>query len=41
VRTTYRGLAEADPGRFRVIDGSGTVEESDAAIRAIVKPLVG
>jgi dTMP kinase len=41
VRATYRRLADAEPGRFRVIDGSGTVDESDAAIRAIVKPLVG
>jgi dTMP kinase len=41
VRDTYRRLAEAEPERFRVIDGSGSVEESDAAIRAIVAPLVG
>jgi dTMP kinase len=41
VRATYRRLAESEPERFRVVDGSGTVEESDAAIRALVEPLLG
>jgi dTMP kinase len=41
VRATYRRLAESEPQRFRVVDGSGSVEESDAAIRALVEPLLG
>ena len=40
VRAAYLRLAEAEPGRFRVIDGSGSVEEADRAIREAVEPLV-
>jgi dTMP kinase len=40
VRRAYLALAEAEPGRYRVVDGSGTVEATDAAIRAAVEPLV-
>ena len=40
VRAAYLGLAEAEPARFRVVDGSGTVEQADAAIRDIVEPLL-
>jgi dTMP kinase len=36
VRQAYLRMAEAEPERFRVIDGSGSVNESDAAIRAVV-----
>jgi dTMP kinase len=36
VRRTYLGLAEDEPGRFRIIDGSGSVSDADAAIRAVV-----
>jgi dTMP kinase len=39
VRTAYLTLAEAEPDRFSVIDGSGSVEEADAAIRDAVAPL--
>jgi len=36
VRSAYLRLAEGEPERFRVIDGSGSVEEADAAIREVV-----
>lgn len=39
VRAAYIALAEAEPDRFRRIDGSGSVEAADAAIRAVVEPL--
>jgi dTMP kinase len=40
VRTAYLVLAGAEPERFRVIEGSGTVEQADAAIREVVEPLL-
>jgi thymidylate kinase len=40
LRTAYLALAEAEPGRYRVVDGSGSLEATDAAIRAAVEPLV-
>jgi dTMP kinase len=39
VRGAYRDLAAAEPDRFRVLDGSGSVEGVDEAIRALVEPL--
>jgi dTMP kinase len=40
VRAAYLDLAAAEPERFRVVDGSGRVEETDALIRAAVEPLL-
>jgi dTMP kinase len=40
VRAAYLRLAAEEPDRFRVIDGSGSVEEADAAIREVVEPLL-
>jgi dTMP kinase len=40
VRRTYHDLAAAEPERFRVIDGSGSVSDTDLAIRNVVAPLV-
>ncbi len=40
VRAGYLALAEAEPERFRVIDGSGTVDESDALVRKAVEDLL-
>jgi dTMP kinase len=40
VRAGYLELAAAEPDRFRVVDGSGTPEETDARLRRIVEPLV-
>lgn len=37
VRRAYLDLAAAEPGRFEVIDGSGSVDEADAAIRDAVQ----
>jgi dTMP kinase len=37
VRHAYLDLAAAEPGRFEIIDGSGSVEAADAAIRAAVE----
>ena len=40
VRGAYLRLAAAEPQRFRVIDGSGTVPEVDEAVQALVEPFV-
>ena len=40
VRAGYLALAGAEPDRFRIIDGSGSVDDADRAIRAIVEPLL-
>ena len=40
VRAAYLDLAAAEPERYRVVDGSGSVEATDAAVRAAVDPLV-
>jgi dTMP kinase len=40
VRAAYLRLAEEEPDRFRIVDGSGSVEAADAAIREIVEPLL-
>ena len=40
VRAAYLELAAAEPDRFRVIDGAGTVGETDARIREAVEPLI-
>ena len=37
VRAAYLGLAADEPGRFEIVDGSGSVEEADGAIRAAVE----
>ncbi|HSM38180.1 MAG TPA: dTMP kinase [Candidatus Limnocylindrales bacterium] len=37
VRAAYLGLASAEPERFRVVDGSGSVDETDGRIRHIVE----
>jgi dTMP kinase len=36
VRAAYLRLAKEEPDRFRIVDGSGTVGDADAAIRSIV-----
>lgn len=41
VRAAYLALADAEPSRFRVLDGSGSVEAVDAAVRDVVRPLLG
>ncbi|MEP7082602.1 MAG: dTMP kinase [Chloroflexota bacterium] len=41
VRGGYLRLAAEEPDRIKVVDGSGSVGEADAAIRAIVQPLLG
>ena len=40
VRGAYLRLAAAEPERFRVIDGSGTVPEVDEAVQALVEPFL-
>ena len=40
VRQAYLALASAEPERYRIVDGAGSVEATDAAIRAAVEPLV-
>ncbi|MGH2444978.1 MAG: dTMP kinase [Candidatus Limnocylindria bacterium] len=37
VRAAYLRLADAEPDRITVVDGSGSVEEADAAIRSVVQ----
>ena len=36
VRAAYLKLAEEEPDRIAVVDGSGSVEDADAAIRDVV-----
>jgi dTMP kinase len=40
VRAAYLRLAAGEPERFRIVDGSGSVEEADRAIRDVVEPLL-
>jgi dTMP kinase len=40
VRAAYLALARAEPDRIRIVDGSGSVEDADEAIRAIVEPML-
>lgn len=40
VRRAYLELAAAEPERYRVVDGSGSVPETDEAVRAAVEPLL-
>jgi dTMP kinase len=40
VRQAYLDLAAAEPERFRVVDGSGSVEDTDARIRELVQPII-
>jgi dTMP kinase len=40
VRAAYLRLAAEEPDRFRVVDGSGSVSDADAAIREIVASLI-
>jgi dTMP kinase len=37
VRAAYLALAAGEPGRFEIVDGSGSVEEADVAIREAVE----
>ena len=41
VRAAYLGFAEAEPDRFRIVDGSGSVADSDEAIRNVVAAAFG
>jgi dTMP kinase len=40
VRAGYMRLAEEEPDRIKIVDGSRSVRDADAAIRAIVEPLL-
>ena len=40
VRAAYMAMAAAEPQRYRVVDGSGSVETTDADIRAAVEPVI-
>jgi len=40
VRNAYLDLAAAEPERYRVVAGSGSVADTDARIRALVEPVV-
>jgi dTMP kinase len=37
VRDAYLDLAAGEPDRFEIVDGSGSVEDADAAIREVVE----
>jgi len=41
VRAAYLQLAEEEPDRIKIVDGSGSVDRADGAIRALVEPLLG
>jgi dTMP kinase len=40
VRAAYLQLAADEPQRFRVVDGAGSVEDTDVKIRDVVEPLI-
>lgn len=40
VRAGYLALAAAEPARFRVLDGSGSVAATDALVRDVVAPFL-
>jgi dTMP kinase len=40
VRRAYLDLAAAEPQRYRVVDGSGTVGATDQLIRDVVEPVM-
>ncbi len=40
IRAGYLQLAAEEPERFRVVEGSGSVDATDARIRELVEPLV-
>lgn len=40
VRAAYLQMAADEPDRFRIVDGSGSVEETDELVRTAVGPLV-
>ncbi|HEX2193482.1 MAG TPA: dTMP kinase, partial [Candidatus Limnocylindria bacterium] len=40
VRAAYLELAAAEPDRFRVVDGSGSVDETDVLVRGAVGGLL-
>jgi dTMP kinase len=40
VRQAYLDLAAGEPERFRVVDGSGSVEATDRLIQQLVEPLI-
>ena len=40
VRNSYRELARMEPARIKLIDGTGSIEEVSAAIRAAVKEVL-
>jgi dTMP kinase len=40
VRRAYLELAAAEPERYRVVDGSGSVTDTDALIRTVVEPVI-
>jgi dTMP kinase len=40
VRAAYLDLAAAEPERFRIVDGSGSVERTDELVRAVVEPII-
>lgn len=41
VRATYLELARAEPDRFAIVDGSGSVSDADEAIRRVVAERLG
>lgn len=41
VRDAYLALAADEPDRFEIVDGSGSVEDADAAIREVVERRLG
>jgi dTMP kinase len=41
VRDAYLALAAAEPDRWRIVDGSGSVEEADLAIQQVVTERLG
>ena len=41
VRAAYMALADEEPERFRIVDGAGSVADSDEAISTVVADAFG
>jgi dTMP kinase len=41
VRAAYLRMAAEEPDRFRIVDGAGSVDDSDEAIRGVVAAALG
>jgi dTMP kinase len=41
VRTAYLGIADREPGRFKILDANGSIEETHAKVAEMIKNFLG